>query len=84
MSRHQFESLTSTDIDKLAKEAFARMDRQLDLTMQSLLTVSQSLNVSKEEYLESEFKEIWNDMDEFMTTIVDSKMFYKTETELFL
>jgi hypothetical protein len=75
--------LTGTEIDKLAQEAFARMDRQLDLTMQCILTLIKEITFSQEDYLGSEFKEIWENTDDHMTTMKESKQFYKTETELF-
>ena len=83
LSRSQFEELTNTEIDKLASEAFARMDRQLDLTMQSLLSMTRELQFKKEDYQNGEFQNIWVQLGEYVTTIVDAKMFYKTEEELF-
>ena len=59
LSRSQFEELTNTEIDKLASEAFARMDRQLDLTMKSLLSLTRELQFKKEDYQNGEFQNIW-------------------------
>jgi hypothetical protein len=38
LSSNQLDDLTGTEIEKLAAEAFARMDRQLNLTMECILT----------------------------------------------
>ena len=82
LSRGQFESLVKEDFDSIAAEAFARMDQQLDFGI--LFKLSDILRFSKEDYLGSEYKDIWNSLEERKSTLLEEKMFYRTEIELFV
>ena len=62
LSRGQFESLVQEDFDSIAGQAFERMDQQLDFGI--LFKISDVLKFSKEDYLESEYKDIWNSLEE--------------------
>jgi len=52
-SRNAFDEKLSLESEKLASEAFARMDKQLDLTLQSVLTLSKELNIEENDYKNS-------------------------------
>ena len=83
LSRNAFDEKINNDSDQLAKEAFARMDKQLDLTMQCVLRISHELNIEENDYNNSEWKEIWKSLEIHKSNILDSKLYYRTKDELF-
>ena len=82
LSRGEFESIIGDDFDGIAAQAFERMDQQLDFGI--LFKISDVLKFSKEDYIESEFKEIWNSLEERRAILLEDRMFYRTDVELFV
>ena len=92
MSRNAFDDLTGLETEGLAKEAFARMDRQLDLMLQaediilSLMSNPEFPNIQQKLRVAiptSEFESVWRDLEEARTKFIDGKMFFRTEKDLF-
>jgi hypothetical protein len=81
LSRGKFEAMIGENFDEVAAEAFERMDLQLDFAI--LFKLTTPLNFSEKDYLESELKPIWEMIEERKSTLIDGKMFYKTDRELF-
>ena len=80
LSRGKFETLTGTDFDKIASDAFQRMDTQIDFSMLFKIT---KFNFNACDYVQSEFKEIWEQLEERKSTLVEDKLMYRTDKELF-
>ena len=73
LSREAFDTVCGTQTENLAKEAFARMNRQLDLTMQAediILSLSNHPDFSQLQerlrsvLLRSEFRKIWDELQQ--------------------
>ena len=76
LSRQDFDKLTGYEFEELAQEAFARMDKQLDLGLQAVkLLVECGLKFSGEIYAQSEFKEIWDSLAVHEMKFHEEKMF---------
>jgi hypothetical protein len=52
--------------------------------MQCILTLTKEITFSQEDYLGSEFKEIWENMDDHMTTMKESKCFTRQRQNSFV
>ena len=81
LSRGEFEELTGENFDDLAKQAFERMDVQLDFAM--LFKISEFLSFSKEDYLGSEWESAWLSLEERKSNLLDGMLLYRTDKELF-
>ena len=62
LSRGKFESLIGQDFDGIASQAFERMDIQLDFGI--IFKITDVLKFSKDDYLQSDLKEIFESLDE--------------------
>ena len=79
LSRHNFQEDHQVDLEAMAQDAFQRMDMQLDLRMEHMLT----LQCAKGDLENSEFKEIWEKLEPFKAKLIEEKLWYKTEDKLF-
>ena len=63
------------EIERLAKEAFQRMDLQLDLRLEVLDALEQ---FSKEDY-SKEILDLWDQLEPGKVTLVNQKMFFRDD-----
>jgi len=83
LSRHVFEENFGVEIDTLAKDAFARMDSQLDLSMQVLFRLNTQIGFQEKDYLESEMKELWKSLEPYQSKLLENRLYYRNESSLF-
>ena len=70
------------EMDVLANEAFARMDRQLDFSIQHIrIILGKNCKLTENDYKDSEFSAIWSELQPHDTLFKESKMYYRTEQE---
>ena len=67
----------------VAKEAFVRMDQEIDLWMHAILTLTENITIEPDDYLQGEFSEVWKNVPDYKTYFHENKMFYKSGTRLF-
>ena len=72
LSRESFNEKFQVEIERLAKEAFQRMDLQLDLRLEVLDALGQ---FSKEDY-SKEIQDLWDQLEPGKVTLVNQKMFF--------
>jgi len=77
LSRNNFQEKFQVDLEDLAKDAFQKMDAQLDLRMEVL-----TLEVQKED-LQRDFEEIWNTLEPFKAKMIEGQQWYRTEDSLY-
>jgi len=58
LSRNAFESKINEDFEDLVKEAFVKMNAQLDLTLQKMFFLSDKAQVGEQDYVDSEFDDL--------------------------
>ena len=76
LSRHAFEEKVGVDFDAIAREAFVRMDCQLDLGLQcKLLIITDELKFSEEIYKGSEFEELWDTLPPYQSMFTSKRCF---------
>ena len=80
LSRESFNEQFQTQIELLAKEAFQRMDLQLDLRFEVLEALGE---FSKEDYL-PDFQDLWDKLYPGKITLVDQKMHFRDEKRIFV
>ena len=80
LSRESFNEKFQVDIENLAKEAFQRMDLQLDLRLEVLDALGE---FSKEDYL-PDFQELWDKLEAGKVQPVEQKMFFRNEKNIFV
>jgi hypothetical protein len=83
LSRNCFDEKVGIQMDILAKEAFARMDSQLDLCMKQLFFLNTDGLLSENDFLDSEFDEVWRKLQPYQAELFQENLFYKTESTLF-
>jgi transposase InsO family protein len=82
-SRNAFDDKFGVDMDALAQEAFARMDSQLDLSMQQIFRLQVDSLMTPTDYKDSEFQEVWDRLRPFQSELIDEMLFFRTEKLLF-
>jgi hypothetical protein len=80
LSRDLFQEKFHVEFEELAKEAFQRMDVQLDLRME-VLRINETLTES--DYKE-EFGEIWDTLTVGKPQIIEGEMYYKEHNRLYV
>ena len=70
LSRTDFDSLLGDSPGELAQDAFSRMDQQLDLTLQQLLSLESAIYVCADMYLQSEFSDLCKKLEEFQAILL--------------
>jgi transposase InsO family protein len=97
LSRTDFDALLGEEIEQLAQDAFARMDRQIDLSLQQLLSLDDSVTLSAVDFQQSEFSDLWSDLEPFQAKMLNIPydgprrhakdeqigLFYRTEKHIF-
>jgi len=83
LSRDLVEKALGCEFDQIAKQAFTRMDAQLDPFMDTIFTISTNLTFCANHYLDSELKEIWEQLEPHLTKEIDGWKFFRNETTLF-
>ena len=83
LSRNAFEQLINQDFEDLAKEAFVKMDAQLDFFLRRILVLSDKFPMTSDDYLNSEFQDLLKKGELNKSYLVDGHMFYKTYQKLF-
>ena len=83
LSRNAFQELIEVDFENLAKEAFTRMDTQIDLWMHEILSLSQMVNISEVDYAQGDFSEIWQSVPPHQSSLLHGKFYYKSGSKLF-
>ena len=68
------------DIENLAKEAFQRMDLQLDLRLEVLDALGE---FSKEDYL-PDFQDLWDKLEPGKVQLVEQKMYFRNDKKIFV
>ena len=77
ISRNNFNEKLQLDIELLAKEAFQKMDVQLDLRLEAVAW-------NPNDYLQDpHFKEIWETLSVGKSKIIEGQMFWRSEDKLF-
>ena len=67
--------------EKLAQEAFAKMDQQIDLSIQ-LLVISLPVEISHRDY-DDKLDDIWLELPAFQPQMIQDKLWYRTDTQFF-
>ena len=59
------------------------MDSQIDLTFVAMVLALEGASgtLSKLDYTNSEFKEIWESLDQFKAKVIDDKLWFKNSTK---
>ena len=70
LSRTDFDVLLGDTIGELARDAFSRMDQQLDLSLQQLLSLESAIYVCADMYLQSQFSDLWKKLEEFQAILL--------------
>ena len=83
LSRHAFDTKIDESFEELVKETFVKMDCQLDLCMQQILVLSDKFAISAQDYLGTEYEEIWTQNHKNKTFFHENAMYYKTDQKLF-
>jgi putative transposase len=83
MSRELVEHTIGCPLDHLAKEAFARMDAQLDLCLNQVLSLTQIMDFEPDMYQTSELAELWNQLTPHVSQRIDGWLYYRTDTKLY-
>ena len=83
LSRATFENKYNLDLETLAKDAFERMDEQLDLRLSAEILTLQAFPDTTIDYAQTEFKEIWEQLEQWKSTVIDNSCWYKTDKHLF-
>ena len=95
LSRTDFDVLLGDSLGELAQDAFSRMDQQLDLSLQQLLSLESAIYVCADMYLQSEFSDLWKKLEEFQAILLpipkigknsqkeDFGLFFKTKEHIF-
>jgi hypothetical protein len=78
LSRDNFCELFQADSEDLARQAFQRMDIQLDLRMEAL---EQMKDLCAQDYQE-EYPQVWGRIQPHSATLIDGTMFYRDENKL--
>ena len=78
LSRTDFDSLLGDSLGELAQDACSRMDQQLDLTRQQLLSLESAIYVCADMYLQSEFSDLWKNLKNFRPFCFPSPKLAKT------
>ena len=82
LSRNAFEDDSGLEIEKLAKEAFVRMDSQLDLSIQALLRITVPIEFQEDDFVSSEFSEVWKYLEPFQANLVSERLWFRTDRQL--
>jgi len=84
LSRNVLEAKFVIDLDELTKEAFVRMDTELDFSMQERLFLITPDDLTKDfNYHATEFKDVWEKLQTYQAEIIEEKLFYKNDKFLF-
>jgi len=83
MSRELAENAVGCPLDDLAKQAFTRMDAQLDLCLDTIFTLSAIVKICAEDYTTSELADLWNQLVPNMSKRIDGWLYFRTEQRLF-
>jgi len=83
LSRSDFENKFQIQFEEAAKEAFQRMDCELDLFLQRIFSLSHNVSVNEEMYLDSDLKEIWESLEVGKSALINSEVWLKTKGGLF-
>ena len=76
LSRIAFEDMIDEDFENLAREAFVRMDTQIDLYMESIFILTDRITLTEEDFKEGGYEEIWKQLETNKTTHLQEKMFF--------
>ena len=83
LSQNAFENDFGLEMEKLAQDAFVRMDSQLDLSIQTLLRITAPIEFQEDDFLSSEFSEVWESLEPFQANLVNERLWFRTERQLF-
>ena len=76
--------MIDANVEDVAKQAFTHMDTQIDLWMHEILSLTEKVTIGEEDYLQGEFSDIWKEVPDHKSCIVNERMYYKSGTKLFL
>jgi len=84
LSRQEFDKKINDDFERVAQDAFVRMDNQLDLSIKHILVImDKEIKLEENDYIETELKTLWEKLVPFQAHFEDDKMYYRTKSELF-
>ena len=83
MSRDLAELAVGCPLDDLAKTAFTRMDAQLDLCLDTLLTLTTLIPLCEQDYLTSELCDLWTQLTANKTESINGYLYWRTDQKLF-
>ena len=83
LSRHAFDAKIDENFEKLVKDAFVKMDSQLDLWLRQILLLNDKFQISEVDYIGSRFDDIWKTAEINKTLFKDDMMFFRTQNKLF-
>ena len=81
LSRHDFDAKIQMSTEKLAQEAFARMDQQIDLSIQ-LFVLQLPFEISETDY-DDNLDTIWAELEAHQPQILQGKLWYRTDRQLY-
>jgi hypothetical protein len=82
LSRTTFDQKYGLEFENLAKEAFQKMDSQLDLSLQVLSMEVKEFDLPLS-YESSEFSHVWCELDQWKTGVFDDNLWFKSQDKLF-
>ncbi len=84
LSRDLAEKVIGCPFDQLAQGAFARMDAQLDLCLEPLLTITHLVPLTAGDFEnDPDFGEVWSDLEPFVSKTLNGWLYYRTDIRLF-
>ena len=82
LSRSSFDQKYGLEFESLAREAFQKMDSQLDLSLQVLTMEIKDFDLPLN-YERSEFSEVWSHLDQWKTEVINDNLWFKSQDKLF-
>ena len=83
MSRDLAELAVGCPLDDLARTAFARMDAQIDLCLDSLLNLTTLIPSCDQDYLNSELCDLWTQLTANKSERINGYLYWRTDQKLF-
>lgn len=83
LSRADFENKFEIRFEEEARNAFQKMDVQLDLFLQRIFSLSHRVQVSEKDYLNSELKDFWEKVEISKPCFIDNEFWFRSAKAMY-